>query len=115
MKITITPLRKFEKDVVSLIENRELLKDDYEDFKKRLIENPELGPTITKTGGVRKIRLKSATKGKSGGFRVCYFYLPARSELFLICIYGKNKQEDLSEADKKELKTLVTEFKREEG
>jgi mRNA-degrading endonuclease RelE of RelBE toxin-antitoxin system len=113
MKIKITPLRKFEKDMDSLIDNRELLKDDYEDFKKKLAENPELGPIIAKTGGVRKIRLKSATKGKSGGFRVCYFYLPERYELYLICIYGKNKQEDLSEADKKELKALVTEFKRE--
>lgn len=112
MKITIVPLRKFERDVDALIANRALLKDDYEDFKKSLAENPELGPPISKTGGVRKIRLKSATKGKSGGFRVCYFYLPERYELFLICIYGKNKQEDLSEAEKKELKTLVTEFKR---
>ncbi len=102
MKIKITPLRNFEKTVKTLIDNRELLKDDYEDFKKKLAENPELGPTIAKTGGVRKIRLKSATKGKSGGFRVCYFYLPERCELYLICIYGKNKQEDLSEAEKKE-------------
>jgi hypothetical protein len=112
MKITITPLRKFEKDVDSLIENRALLKDDYDDFKKKLAENPELGATISKTGGVRKTRLKSATKGKSGGFRVCYFYIPERYELYLICIYGKNKQEDLSELEKKELKMLVTEFKR---
>jgi hypothetical protein len=112
MKITITPLRKFEKDVDSLIANRALLKEDYEDFKKSLAENPELGPTITKTGGVRKTRLKSATKGKSGGFRVCYFYLPERHELFLICIYGKNKQEDLNEAEKKELKTLAATFKK---
>ena len=112
MKITVTPLRKFERDVNSLIASRALLKDDYEDFKKHLAENPELGPTITKTGGVRKTRLKSATKGKSGGFRVCYFYLPERHELFLICIYGKNKQEDLNESDKKELKMLVTEFKK---
>jgi mRNA-degrading endonuclease RelE of RelBE toxin-antitoxin system len=112
MKITVTPLVKFEDEVNSLIENRALLKDDYEDFKKRLAENPELGPTISKTGGVRKTRLKSATKGKSGGFRVCYFYIPERCELYLICIYGKNKQEDLSEEEKKELKTLVTEFKR---
>jgi len=114
MKITIIPLRKFEKDVDSLIENRALLKVDYEDFKKGLAENPELGPTIAKTGGVRKTRLKSAAKGKSGGFRVCYFYLPECYKLYLICIYGKNKQEDLSEAEKKELKALVTEFKRGE-
>lgn len=37
---------------------------------------------------------------------------PEYYALHLICIYGKNKQEDLSEAEKKELKALVTEFKR---
>jgi mRNA-degrading endonuclease RelE of RelBE toxin-antitoxin system len=111
MKIKITPLTKFAKDVASLIENRALLEEDYDDFKKRLAENPELGPTITKTGGVRKVRLKSASKGKSGGFRVCYFHSPERDELFLMCIYGKNKQENLSDAEKKELKALVTIFK----
>lgn len=62
MKTTITPLRKFERDVDSLIANRALFKDDYEDFKKQSGGKPELGPTITKTGGVRKTRLKSATK-----------------------------------------------------
>ncbi len=112
MKIKITPLRKFEKEVAALIDNRALLKEDYEELKKALAETPELGPVITKTGGVRKIRLKSSTKGKSGGFRICYFYSPESKELFLLCIYGKNKQEDLSESDKKELKALVAIFKK---
>jgi mRNA-degrading endonuclease RelE of RelBE toxin-antitoxin system len=89
MEIKITPLRKFAKDVASLIENRALLEDDFNTFKKKLAENPGLGPPITGTGGVRKTRLKSATKGKSGGFRICYFHSRERNELFLICIYRK--------------------------
>ncbi|HSX11134.1 MAG TPA: type II toxin-antitoxin system RelE/ParE family toxin [Chlamydiales bacterium] len=111
MKIKITLLRQFSRDVDSLIENRALLEEDFNVFKKMLSENPESGPPITGTGGVRKIRLKSATKGKSRGFRVCYFHSPERNELFLMCIYGKNKQENISPAEKKELKALVAIFK----
>jgi hypothetical protein len=47
---------------------------------------------ITGTGGIRKVRLKSATKGKSGGFRVCYLYIENRLILFLLFIYAKNEQ-----------------------
>ncbi len=111
MEIKITLLRQFSKDVDSLIESRALLEKDFNNFKKVLSENPELGPPIVGTGGVRKTRLKSATKGKSGGFRVCYFHSLERNELFLICIYGKNKQENISPAEKKELKALVAIFK----
>lgn len=61
-------------------------------------------------GGIRQIRLKSAGKGKSGGFRVCYYYLVDEA-LYLILIYAKNEQENLSAEQKKELKSLVKELK----
>lgn len=66
------------------------------DFKKSLAENPEQGDVITGTGGIRKIRLKSASKGKSGGFRVCYLNIEDQLILFLLFIYAKNEKENLS-------------------
>lgn len=64
--------KDFERTVKDLISKRKLKAEDFEDFKRSLAENPEQGDVIPSTGGIRKTRLKSATKGKSGGFRVCY-------------------------------------------
>jgi len=85
---------------------------DYEDLEKILIENPELGDLIQGTGGLRKIRLKSSTKGKRGGFRVCYFDFPEGEQLFFIVIYGKNEQENVSKEDKAIFKKLIEKIKK---
>jgi hypothetical protein len=87
-------------------------KEDFEDFKKSLAENPEQGNMISGAGGIRKARLKSSTRGKSGGFRVCYLYIEDRLILFLLFIYAKNEQENLSQNEKAELKHLADSIKR---
>lgn len=67
---------------------------------------------IPGAGGIRKTRLKSATKGKRGGFRVCYLNVEDRLILFLLFIYSKNEQENLSQIEKAELKRLAEAIKR---
>lgn len=112
MKCQLTQTRDFEDTIEGLIAKRKLKKEDFEDFKKSLAENPEQGDMIAGTGGIRKVRLKSATKGKSGGFRVCYLYIEDRLILFLLFIYAKNEQENLSQSEKVELKQLADSIKR---
>ncbi|KIC73720.1 hypothetical protein DB42_BR00010, partial [Neochlamydia sp. EPS4] len=68
----IVQTKIFEEEIARLIKKRKLKKEDFEDFKKSLAENPEQGDVIIGTGGIRKARLKSSSKGKKGGFRVCY-------------------------------------------
>lgn len=112
MKRQLIQTLDFEDTVKNLITKRKLKKEDFEDFKKNLAENPEQGDVIPRTGGIRKIRLKSATKGKSGGFRVCYLNIEDRLILFLLFIYAKNEQENLSQNEKAELKQLADSIKR---
>lgn len=112
MKCQVIQTKDFEKTVEELIAGRKLKKEDFEDFKKSLAENPEQGDMIAGTGGIQKVRLKSATKGKSGGFRVCYLYIENRLILFLLFIYSKNEQENLSQSEKVELKKLADAIKR---
>ncbi|HSX04710.1 MAG TPA: type II toxin-antitoxin system RelE/ParE family toxin [Rhabdochlamydiaceae bacterium] len=105
-------MSKFSAVLDSLIDAGKISERDYEDFEKSLLDNVEQGSLIQETGGIRKTRLKSATKGKRGGFRVCYFDNPNKENLFLIVIYGKNEKEDLSSGEKKILKSLVQRLKR---
>jgi hypothetical protein len=73
---------------------------------------PDFGDLISETGGLRKVRLKSAFKGKRGGFRVCYFDFPEREQLFFIVIYGKNEKETISKEDKAIFKKLIEKIKK---
>ena len=76
------------------------------------MENPKEGKVVQGTGGIRKTRLKSISKGKRGGFRVCYLDLEDKLIIFFLSIYSKNDQEDLTESQKKELKQIAEAIKK---
>jgi mRNA-degrading endonuclease RelE of RelBE toxin-antitoxin system len=111
IKRQVIETRPFSRQIVPLLRSRSLLQSDYDVFKKELAEAPEKAPTLSGTGGVRKIRLKSASKGKRGGFRVCYFYYVASEAIYLLAIFQKSEQENLSEVEKTELKALTDALK----
>ncbi len=113
MKRTLVQTQKFSRVLDALINEKKLLEKDFEAFEKRLVENPEEGDPIQGTGGLRKTRLKSCSKGKSGGFRVCYCDIPEKEKLFFIALYAKNVQEDLNSEEKRQLRILVERLRRE--
>jgi hypothetical protein len=61
------------------------------------------------TGGFRKLRWgdESRGKGKRGGLRVIYLYLPADQQIWMFTLYGKNDAEDLTPTQKAQLRTAV--------
>src|SRR5437762_1932738 len=107
MKRKVIQLTQFSKSVDSLLKKRLLLLEDFDAFQKELAENPEKGDMVAGTSGIRKVRLKSSSRGKSGGFRVCYYDITKANEIILILIYAKNVQEDLTMEQKKSLKDIV--------
>ncbi len=112
IKKQIVETRGFSRQIDGLMRARNLLRSDYEAFKKELVENPEKGAVLSGTGGVRKVRLKSSSKGKRGGFRVCYFYYVENEVIYLLFIFQKSDQENLEPAEKRELKDLVEQLRR---
>ncbi|HSX26056.1 MAG TPA: type II toxin-antitoxin system RelE/ParE family toxin [Chlamydiales bacterium] len=110
-KIRIIETTAFSDRIAELLAKHSLLQEDYNVFKKELAENPEKGDPLTGTGGVRKVRLKSSSRGKSGGFRVCYLYYVLGEAIYLLFIFQKNEQENLSAAQKKALKNITDAIK----
>lgn len=84
-----------------LIAQNKLSESDFLAFESDLLKNPNQGDVIPGLGGLRKIRLKSTTKGKRGGFRIDYLDFPERELLYYVVIYPKNVKEDLSSEEKK--------------
>ena len=111
MKRKIIQTKYFIKLINNLIKKRQILQEDFDSFKKELAEYPEMGDMIPGTNGVRKARLKSASRGKSGGSRVCYYDINHKNELFLLLVYLKNEQENLTSEEKKILKEIVIEIR----
>jgi hypothetical protein len=82
--------------------------EDYEKLTDYLTDNPGIGNMISGTGGVMKLRWPaSGYRGKRGGSRVIYFAKNRQRMVYFIMVYSKNNQLDLTEAQKRTLRTLV--------
>jgi mRNA-degrading endonuclease RelE of RelBE toxin-antitoxin system len=78
-------------------------------LQEELIQNPFKGAIVKGTGGARKIRMKLAGKGKSGGARIIYYYVDLQGEIWFLDIYTKSVKKDLAESDKQKLYQFIKE------
>ena len=72
-----------------------------------LAKHPKSGVIVKGTGGIRKLRWALGHKGKSGGVRIVYFLRGCTMPLFLLTVFAKSDQENLSKGHRNELKRLV--------
>ena len=75
---------------------------------------PTRPPVISGTGGLRKVRFSAPKShaGKRSGARVCYAYFGAFGIVLLVHAYAKSTKDDLSEREKKQIRTLLRAFER---
>ena len=85
-----------------------LTDDDLRTLQDILLKNPKTGKTIADTGGLRKIRIPVNKLGKRCGGRVIYVDIEIKECIYLIDVYTKSEQSDLSKKEKKMLKKLVS-------
>ena len=78
-----------------------------QDVLSYLAAHPKSGDLIEGTGGIRKLRWGRGGRGKSGGVRVIYYYHSEVMPLYLITLFAKNEQDNLSKAERNELAKLV--------
>lgn len=81
--------------------------DERMDIIAWLAENPEAGVVVPETGGVRKVRWARQGQGKSGGYRIIYYYHSGRIPLFLLYMYGKNDKGNLTKAERNTMRKLT--------
>lgn len=72
--------------------------------------NPSAGEIMPGTGGARKLRFAGRGKGKSGGYRIITFYADAEMPVFLLDVYAKDSQANLSKAERNELRSILSEL-----
>jgi hypothetical protein len=72
-----------------------------------LAAHPTAGVIVEGTGGIRKLRWKREGMGKSGGVRVIYYYHNEHYPVFLLTIFGKSEQANLSKGERNDLANMI--------
>ncbi len=87
--------------------------DDLLALQIMLLKDPESGPVMEGTGGIRKVRFPLKNRGKSGSVRVCYADFEEFEVTYLITAFTKAERENLTQEEKNVLKKLVKSLKDE--
>ena len=97
MSLKIVKLDPFVSDVKRLYKKYKRLPKDLEILLTTLKENPKAG--IELGNHCYKIRLANSSipTGKSGGFRVVYYYYDEEGKLYLVAMFSKRDMETISD------------------
>ena len=97
MNLKIVSLDTFVKDVKKLHKKYKTITKDLRELEDELQDNPQCG--IFLGNNCYKVRLKNSSvpTGKSGGFRVVYYYLDGEKNLYLMAMYSKTELENISD------------------
>jgi mRNA-degrading endonuclease RelE of RelBE toxin-antitoxin system len=103
MKYNVLSIPPFDRQLKRLAKKYYSLKAEYAALVEELGENPERG--IPMGNNCYKIRLSIASKGrgKSGGARVITHIYIENETVFLLAIYDKSEQTDISDRELREL------------
>lgn len=89
--------------VIDSFEDEKLL----ETIQNDLLKDPERGDLVTGSGGIRKFRVALGNKGKRGGLRVFYLDISHKEICYLLFVLKKSESENITAAEKKELREIV--------
>jgi hypothetical protein len=101
--ITVAELPEYIRQAAKLLSDSE--RSSLIDY---LAEHPKTGDLIEGTRGIRKLRWGRSGRGISGGVRVIFYFYNEEMPLYLITLFAKNQQENLTKAERNDLGNLVS-------
>ena len=104
MSFNIIATEPFERKLKRLAKKHKSLASDLALVIDELIENPTLGTPIGKDCYKLRIAIASKGKGKSGGARMITYVRIVKETVFLLDIYNKSEQANITD---KELIMLI--------
>jgi len=105
MKWTLIQLNSFR----SLWKGERLTDEDLQRLEAEVMIDPAAPKVMRGTSGLRKIRFAppSRGRGKSGSMRVGYAQFPAHGRIYLVTLFLKKDEDNLSNAARNAVKALL--------
>ena len=72
-----------------------LTDEEYGALQESLMRNPDVGPVIPGSGGIRKVRWAAQGRGKRGGYRIIYYVRRTHGVIWMLTMYPKNVAENI--------------------
>lgn len=104
-KVKFVP--KFEKELKRLAKKFPSFKSDFSLLLQSLKENPSQGTALGNECYKIRMAITSKGKGKSGGARVITCFKIVHNTVFLLTIFDKSEQENISDKELKELLEFI--------
>lgn len=104
MNYNILPLPFFARQLKRLVKKYPSLKKEVADLLAQVQTDPEQGTALGNDCYKIRLAIASKGKGKSGGARVITLVVQAATTVYLLSIYDKGEQDDITDA---ELEALV--------
>lgn len=105
----VLAMRFVETPVFTAALRRHLDDEMYRALQLALVLRPAQGPIIQGGGGLRKLRWSAPGRGKRGGVRLIYYWDSTNQTFYMLYLYAKNEQGDLTATQLKVLAKLVRE------
>lgn len=102
-------MRFVETPIFTAAVTSRLSDEEYRQLQLALLIRPEQGVLIRGSGGLRKLRWGARGRGKRGGVRVIYYWHSGEQFHYMLLLYAKSDQDDLTPAQLRVLRRLVQE------
>lgn len=99
MSYNVFTIPPFDRQLKRLVKKFPSLKTEYAQLIERLETNPLQGAIITNNCYKIRVAIKSKGKGKSVGTRVIAHVQVIKSKVFLLTIYDKSEQDDITNSE----------------
>ena len=99
MSYSIDATFYFEKQLKRLIKKLPSLKIKFKDLISSLQETPKQGTALGNNCFKIRLSIASKGKGKSGGARVIIHVQVTQTKIYLLSIYDKSEQSDISDKE----------------
>lgn len=97
MSYKIDTILPFRKEAKKLIKKYPSLKNELADLGRLISKDPTIGTSLGNNCFKIRLAVASKGKGKSGGARVITHFYVAGETVFLLSIYDKSDQENISD------------------
>jgi mRNA-degrading endonuclease RelE of RelBE toxin-antitoxin system len=99
MSYNVVTIPPFDKQLKRLAKKFPSLKEEYVNLIESLELEPTQGTAMTNSCYKIRISIKSKGKGKSGGARIITHVQVVENNVFLLAIYDKSEQKDISDKE----------------